>query len=393
MPLSDLKVRTAKPTQKAQKLYDERGLFLYITPAGSKCWRFKYSFQGKEKLLALGLYPDVNLAEARNKRDEARKQLAAGIDPSEHRKIAKKTQTESFEAVAREWFAKYSPTWKESNSSKLIGRLEKNAFPWLGSKPIKDITAPQVLEMLRLIEARGAVETARRVLNICNRIFKYAIATGRIQSDPTYSLTGVIPPAKTKHLAAQTNPKQFGALLRMIDTYEGSMIVRCALRLAPLVFVRPGELRTAQWSDINFETAEWRFIVSKTDTAHVVPLSRQSMAILQEIYPLTGQGRYVFPSARSSQRPMSDNAILAALRRIGVSKEEASGHGFRASARTLLDEVLGVRPDFIEHQLAHAVRDPNGRAYNRTAFLAERKKMMQNWADYIDRLKNSTDAR
>ncbi len=221
----------------------------------------------------------------------------------------------------------------------------------------------------------------------CGQVFRYAIATGRAERDPSQDLKGALPPVKGAHFAAQTTPESFSKLLKVIDGYEGTLIVRCALRLAPLVFVRPGELRNAEWADIDIDNAEWRYIVTKTDTPHIVPLSKQAIAILQELHPLTGSGRYLFPSARSINRPMSDNAILAALRRLGVSKEEATGHGFRATARTLLDEVLGVRPDFIEHQLAHAVRDPNGRAYNRTAYLPERKKMMQDWADYLDSIK------
>ena len=292
----------------------------------------------------------------------------------------------SFELVAREWFAKHSSNWVASHADKIIRRLERDIFPWLGAKPIAEITPPDLLTVLRRIESRGAIETAHRAMGNCGQVFRYAVATGLAERDPSQDLKGALPPVKGKHFAAQTNPQQFAQLLKIINSYEGTLTVRCALRLAPLVFVRPGELRHAEWDCIDFEKAEWCYIVTKTDTPHVVPLARQALAILQELHPLTGSGRYVFPSARSAQRPMSDNAILAALRRLGVSKEEATGHGFRATARTLLDEVLGVRPDFIEHQLAHAVRDPNGRAYNRTAYLSERKTMMQDWADYLDSL-------
>ncbi|MDA9271972.1 integrase arm-type DNA-binding domain-containing protein [bacterium] len=388
MALTDVKVRATKSQEKAFKLSDEKGLFLYVTTNGGKYWRFKYRYSGKEKLFALGVYPDVSLALAREKRDEARKLLASGIDPGEHRK-AMKTATidraaNSFELVAREWFAKHSPNWVSSHADKIIRRLERDIFPWLGAKPIAEITAPDLLAILMRIETRGAIETAHRAMGNCGQVFRYAIATGRAERDPSQDLKGALPPVKSKHFTAKTTPQSFAQLLRVIDGYEGTLIVRCALRLAPLVFVRPGELRKAEWVDIDFETAEWRFTVSKTETPHIVPLATQAVAILNEIYPLTGSGRYVFPSARSNQRPMSDNAILAALRRLGISKEDATGHGFRATARTLLDEELGVRPDFIEHQLAHAVRDPNGRAYNRTAYLPERKKMMQDWADYLD---------
>ena len=390
MSLTDPKVRTAKSKEKAYKLSDEKGLFLYVATNGSKYWRLKYRYQGKEKLLALGVYPDVSLALARDRRDDARKLLALDVDPSEHRKVMKTASADraanSFELVAREWFVKHSTNWVASHKDKIIRRLERDVFPWLGAKPVAEITSPDLLAVLRRIESRGAIETAHRAMGNCGQIFRYAVATGRAERDPSQDLKGSLPPVKSTHFAAQTNPQQFAQLLRVINSYEGTLIVRCALRLAPLVFVRPGELRHAEWASIDFDNAEWRYIVTKTDTPHVVPLSRQAIAILQELHPLTGSGRYVFPSSRSAQRPMSDNAILAALRRLGVSKEEATGHGFRATARTLLDEVLGVRPDFIEHQLAHAVRDPNGRAYNRTAHLPERRKMMQDWSDYLESL-------
>lgn len=388
MALTDVKVRTTKSREKAFKLSDEKGLFLYVTPNGSKYWRLKYRYQGKEKLLALGVYPDVSLAFAREQRDDARKLLASDIDPGEHRKVMKTATADraanSFELVAREWFVKHSSNWVVSHADKIIRRLERDVFPWLGAKPIAEITPPDLLSVLRRIESRGAIETAHRAMGNCGQVFRYAVATGRAERDPSQDLKGALPPVKGTHFAAQTNPQKFAQLLRAVNSYEGTLTVCCALRLAPLVFVRPGELRHAEWAAIDFENAEWRYIVTKTNTPHVVPLSRQALDILKELHPLTGSGRYVFPSARSAQRPMSDNAILAALRRLGISKEEATGHGFRATARTLLDEVLGVRPDFIEHQLAHAVRDPNGRAYNRTAYLPERKTMMQDWADYLD---------
>ena len=251
------------------------------------------------------------------------------------------------------------------------------------------VSASQLLAVVRRVEQRGALETAHRTLRNCGQVFRYAVATGRAEQDPSAAMRGALPPVKGGHFAALTEPKKIGPLLRVLDNYKGSLIVRYALRLAPLVFVRPGELRRAEWSDIGLDAAEWRFTVTKTDTSHLVPLSRQAVEILRELHPLTGQGRYVFPSARTPRgdRPMSDNAILGALRRLGIGKEEMTGHGFRAMARTILDEVLGFRPDFIEHQLAHAVRDPHGRAYNRTAHLPERRKMMQAWADYLDQLK------
>lgn len=392
MPLNAAKLRNIKITDKTQRLYDEKGLYLEVTPKGKTWWRFKYRFNDKEKRISLGVFSDVSLATAREKRDEARKLIANGIDPSEHRKAMKNVELErsanSFEVVVREWFLKHSSNWVKSHAEKIIQRFERDIFPWIGATPISEVTPPTLLSVIRRIEDRGALETAHRALSNCGQVFRYAIATGRAERDSSQDLKGALPPVKVKHFAAQTNPQRFGELLKIFDGYEGSLVVRCALRLAPLVFVRPGELRHAKWTDINFESEQWSYIVTKTETPHIVPLARQAINILQELYPLTGGDSFIFPSARSNTRPMSDNAILAALRRLGISKEEATGHGFRATARTLLDEVLGVRPDIIEHQLAHAVRDPNGRAYNRTAHLIERKKMMQDWADYLDLLKH-----
>ena len=393
MPLTNTSIRNAKPAEKAKKLFDSRGLYLEVAPSGGKWWRFKYRFGGKEKRLSLGVYPDVSLKDARDRRDEARKLLANEIDPSENRKAQKAAKVEragnSFEVVAREWFAKHSPNWVASHADRIISRLERDIFPWIGNSAIAEIAAAQLLEVIRRIEQRGALETAHRALGNCGQVFRYAVATGRAVRDPSGDLRGALPPVKSKHFAAVTEPDKVADLLKAIDGYEGTLTVRCALRLAPLIFVRPGELRHAQWKDINLDTAEWRYIVTKTDTQHIVPLSDQAVEILQDLKPLTENGRYVFPSARNPKgdKPMSDNAILAAMRSMGINKEEMSGHGFRAMARTILDEVLGFRPDYIEHQLAHAVRDPNGRAYNRTAHLPERRKMMQEWADYLDNLK------
>ena len=393
MALTDTTIRNAKPGDKPAKLFDERGLFLLVTPTGGKWWRLKYRHEGKEKLLSLGTYPDVSLKDARERRDSARKQLADGIDPSHSRKAQKALLQEraanSFEAVSREWYEKYSPNWVDAHGSRIIRRLERDIFPYLGSRPIAEITAPELLQVIRKIEARGALETAHRALGNCGQVFRYAVATGRATRDPSGDLRGALPPVKGEHFAAVTEPTQAAQILRAIGAYQGSAVVSCALRLAPLVFVRPGELRGAEWTEIDLEAAEWRIPAArmKMGTDHIVPLSTQAVAILREIHPLTGAGRYVFPSARTSTRPMSDNAILAAMRRMGIGKEEMSGHGFRAMARTILDEVLGARPDLIEHQLAHSVRDPNGRAYNRTAHLPERRKMMQQWADYLEQLR------
>lgn len=397
MPLTDTAIRTAKPQAKPYKLADGGGMYLEVAPSGGKWWRLKYRYEGKEKRLSLGTYPEVSLKDARERREEARRQLAAGIDPSAHRQATKAARAaenaNTFEVMGREWFAKHSSLWVDAHAKKVLGRLQNDIFPWLGGRPVTAITAPELLAALRRIEERGAIETSHRALQTCSHIFRYAIATGRADHNPATDLKGALPKAKKTHLAAMTDPKEIAGLLRAIDAYHGELVTRCALRLAPLVFVRPSELRTAEWTEFDLDAAEWNIPAAKMKMreAHLVPLSTQAIAILREIQPLTGSGRYVFPSARTRQRPMSDNAILSSLRRMGVAKDEMSGHGFRAMARTVLDEVLHVRPDYIEHQLAHAVRDPNGRAYNRTAHLAERRKMMQLWADYLDELKASID--
>ena len=274
-----------------------------------------------------------------------------------------------------------------NHGNRILRRLERDIFPWIGGRPIAEINAPELLAVIRRIENRGALETSHRALSNCGQVWRYAIATGRAERDLSADLRGALPPVKVEHFAAITDPKRAAELLRVIDGYQGTETVRYALRLAPLVFVRPGELRNAEWAHFDLDTAEWRYTVSMTQTDHIVPLSKQAVDILRDLHKLTGEGRYLFPSARSFKKPMSDNAILAALRRMGIAKDEMSGHGFRAMARTILDEVLGMRPDYIEHQLAHAVRDPNGRAYNRTAHLPERQHMMQQWADYLDKIK------
>jgi integrase len=395
MSLTDTAVRRAKAKKKPYKMFDSGGLFLLVMPSGGKWWRFKYRYAGKEKLLSLGVYPDITLKDARDRRDLERKKLTDKIDPAVNRAATKAAwagnQANSFEVVAREWIKEKSSTWSESNKSKTERRLEVDVFPWLGGRPIADIAAPDLLTVLRRTEARGAIDTAHRVLQTCGQIFRYAIVTGRAQRDPTADLRGALKSAKGGHFAAVTEPKAIGALLRALYSYQGSVITRCALRLAPLVFVRPGELRKAEWKEIDFEKAEWNIPAErmKMGVAHLVPLSRQSIEILNELRPLTGRGVYLFPSPLSDKRPISDNAILSAMRRMGIGKDEMTGHGFRAMARTVIDEVLHVRPDYIEHQLAHAVRDPNGRAYNRTAHLPERRKMMQKWADYLDKLRET----
>ncbi len=394
-PLSEVKVRTAKPMEKEYKLFDGDGLYLLITPTGGKLWRYKYRIgkkdDAKHKTLAFGAYPDVSLQDARKKRDDARKLLTGGIDPAVERKAQKQAaieEGETFEVVAREWHNKFKPRWKESHAERIMGRLERDIFPFIGKKPISHIKAREVLTVLQRIEGRGANELAHRAKALCSNVFCYAIATSRIEHDPTAGLKGALTPVSTINRAAIIDPAGVGQLLRAIDAYKGSFVVQCALKFAPLTFVRPGELRKAEWSEINLEAAEWNIpgIKMKMKEALLVPLSRQAIEILTAIKPLTGAGQYVFPG-RTAERPMSENAILVALRTMGYAKDEMSGHGFRAMARTLIDEKLQIRPDLIEHQLGHAVRDPLGRAYNRTQHLPERKKMMQTWADYLDSLK------
>jgi len=391
MKLTETAIRNAKPSEKSQKLSDGDGLHLEVTPKGGKWWRFRYQFDRKEKLISLGTYPEVSLKQARERRETARKQVADGIDPSEFRKAHQAARLDraanSFEAVAREWYAKMAPTWAENHGPRILRRLEVDLFPWIGDKPIAEVTAPQILACLRRIESRGANETAHRALQNCGQVMRYAVATGRAEGDPTSALRGALVPVTKKHFAAVTEPKEAAELLRTLDSYAGSFTVKSALRLAPLVFVRPGELGQALWADVDLEAGEWRYLVTKTKTDHIVPLATQAVEILKELKPLTGQSRYVFPSATTEVRCMSNNAILAAMRRMGIDTTIMTGHGFRAMARTILDEVLHVPVPLIEHQLAHAVRDANGTAYNRTKHLPERRKMMQQWADYLDQIK------
>jgi integrase len=386
-----MKVQKVKPKDKPFSLFDGGGLYLLVTPSGGKLWRFKYRFNNKEKKLAFGSYPEISLLDARRRRDDARRLLANSVDPVDVRKAQKQAnipETETFEVIAREWHTRFISTWTTGHAETIMSRLERDLFPWIGKYPIAAIKAPELLAVLRRVESRGALESAHRIRTICGQVFRYAVATGRAERDPAADLKGALPQPQEKHRAAITDPAEVGKLLRAIDGYQGSFIVKCALQIAPLVFVRPGELRHAEWAEIDFEKAQWNIPAGKMKMKepHLVPLSKQAIEILTELKKLTGSGRYVFPG-RTSQRPMSDNAILAALRNMGYPKEEMSGHGFRAMARTILDEVLQVRPDFVEHQLAHAVRDPNGRAYNRTAHLNERIKMMQMWADYLDGLR------
>ena len=373
------------------RLKDERGLYLEVRPEGGKWWRLRYWLNSKEGRLSLGTYPDVSLKMARERRDEARRLIAQGIDPSDARKAQKAVTVEdenTFERVAREWFAKFQPNWSASHGNRIMRRFELDVFPWLGSRPIREIEPQELLTVIQRIEGRGAVETAHRALQNCGQVFRYAVATGRAGRDPCGDLRGAIPPSKEKHHASIIEPKLIAPLLRNLDNYQGSFVVGCALRLAPLVFVRPGELRHAEWMEVNLEALEWRIPGHKMKMReqHIIPLSRQSITIIQELHPLTGHGRYLFPSERTLSRPMSENTVNGALRRMGYSKDEMTGHGFRSMASTLLNE-LGFNRDWIERQLAHAERDNIRAAYNFAQHLPERRKMMQAWADHLDALK------
>ncbi|MBT2179997.1 integrase arm-type DNA-binding domain-containing protein [Ralstonia pickettii] len=400
MPLTDTAIKNARPGAKPSKLYDADGLLLWVAPNGGKWWRLKYRLDGKEKMLSLGTYPEVSLREARERRDDARRQLAEGIDPSAHRKAAKSTRAEraanSFELVAREWHAKYASTWSASHGDRILRRMEANAFPWIGGRPTADLTPAEVLDVLRRLERRGTLETAHRLRDNIGQAMRYAVATGRAERDITADLRGALPPVQKQHFAAITEPAKVGELLRAIDGYTGTFPVTCALKLAPMLFQRPGELRQAEWPEFDLDGATWEIPAHRmkrtkqgkaSGAAHIVPLPTQAVAILRDLHAFTGDGRHVFPSVRTPSRPMSDNTLNAALRRLGYDNETMTGHGFRAMARTILDEVLAFPPAIIEAQLAHAVKDPLGRAYNRTAHLPQRREMMQRWADYLDEVK------
>ena len=389
--LNDTFLRNLK-SQEQTKFSDGGGLFIHLSPNGTKLWRMAYRFGGKQKLLSFGAYPAVSLKRARQLRDEAKEQLAAGIDPGAHKKAVKEAAAavnkSSFEVVAREWFEKNSPKWALSNSSRIIARLENDLFPSLGQMSVSEIKAPDILKAVQRIADRGTLDTAHRALQNCSQILRYAVATGRAEQDVAAFLRGALPPAQGKHYPTITEPRKIGELLRAIDGYEGYFPVACALKLMPLVFVRPGELRLAEWAEFDFGVNEWRIPKNrmKMDEQHIVPLSRQTLAVLEALKPHTGHGRYLFPSIRTDQRAMSDNTINAALRRLGYAKEEMTGHGFRAMASTLLNEQ-GWNRDAIERQLAHGERNPIRAAYNYAEYLPERRKMMQAWADYLVQFK------
>lgn len=398
MPLTDTAIRKAKSSAKPARMFDAGGLYLQVSPAGAKLWRLKYRFHGKEKLLALGAYPDVSLASARQKRDEARTLLADGTDPSEQRKAAKASRAglaaNTFEVIGREWYDKIAPTLATTTKEKIIRRLEVDAFPLIGNRPIASLGAADLIRVIERIEKRGSVDIARRVHNYIGRVFRYAVGRGLATRDPSrdIELKDILPPADVQHHASVTDPKEVGGLLRAIEGFTGAFTTRCALRLAALVFVRPGELRHAEWTEFDLDKAEWRIPAGKMKMKeqHIVPLSAQAIAVLREIQSLTGRGRYVFPSERGDGRPMSENTINAALRRLGYAKGEATGHGFRSMASTLLHE-LGLPHAVIERQLAHGERNKVSAAYNFAEHLPERRKMMQTWADYLDKLKTGAD--
>lgn len=399
MALTDTFVKQVKWTGRASgdKHSDGGGMYLHVKSAG-KYWRMDYRYLGKQKTLALGVYPAVTLAKARKRREEARELLADGADPSQAKQDAHQTKlaeaANTFEVVARDWLEKTSANRAEVTQGKVRTWLEKDVFPHIGQMPMRNIGPRDVLEkVVRRMEARGALDTAHRIKQLCGQVFRYAVVTGSAERDVTADLKDALKAKTKEHHAALTEPKDVGKLLRAIYDYSGHPTTVAALKLAPMVFVRPGELRTAEWAEIDLEAAEWRIPGSKMKMKadHIVPLCKQAIEVLKGIYPLTGGCKYVFPSIRTGQRPMSENTINGALRGMGYANDVHTGHGFRATARTLMDEVLEMRVDLIEHQLAHMVKDPNGRAYNRTAHLPARGKMMQEWADYLDKLRQGAD--
>ena len=392
--LTAVAARNAKPKDRPFRLAAGSGLYLEVMPNGSKYWRMKYRVHGREKRLALGVFPTVNLESARSAGLRAREAVRAGNDPSAQKKVdrarAKVAAANTFEAVAREWLDKQKLRLAAATWKKVSWMFETLAFPWIGSRPIADIEAPELLDTLRRLEGQGKLETAQRLKQVCGQVFRYAIATSRAQRDIAADLRGAIATPKTVHHASITEPAKIGELLRAIHGFTGGFVTACALKLAPLVFVRPGELRRAEWAEIDLDAAEWRIPGKKMKmgTVHIVPLSPQSVAILRDLQPLTGAGRYVFPSIRDLRTPMSENTVNAALRRLGYEAGEMTGHGFRSMASTLLNEQ-GWNRDAIERQLAHGERNSIRAAYNYAKYLPERRKMMQAWSDYLDGLRAS----
>lgn len=391
--LTDTKLRALKAKPDVYRVADGNGLAIEVRPTGSKLWRYRYRYAGKASMVTLGEYPAVTLADARAERDRMRALVKGGANPAHvaraERAIKVERANTTFGAIGLELLAKRAKEGLTPGSVKRERRLIEKDLSSIADLPITDVSAPILLAALRKLEQRGIIETAHRARAHAGRVFRYAIATGRAEANPADSLAGALEQPQTKHFSSITDPEQIGDLLRALWAYQGAAVTQAALKLAPMLFVRPGELRQAKWADIDLRAAEWRYTTSKTKTPHIVPLSSQAVAVLQHLWPLTKRSDFVFPGVRSSERPMSENTVNAALRNLGFDGEMIVGHGFRAMARTVLDEVLGFRPDYIEHQLAHAVRDPLGRAYNRTAHLPERKKMMQAWADYLDGLRTA----
>jgi integrase len=400
MALTDTAARNAAPKASPYRLGDSAGMYLEVQPAGSKYWRLRYRFAGKQKTLALGVYPETTLKQARERRDDARQLLGQGIDPGAARKAQKQAQqtgaANSFEVVAREWWAKFAPTLSESHAARNLRRLEKHTFPYIGTCPVADLAPADVLNVLQRIEKTGHIETAHRVRVLVGQVMRFAVSTGRAQRDVAADLRDALPPAQVKHHAAVTEPVALGALLRTIDGYNGTATVNAALRLAPLLFQRPGELRQAEWTEFDLDAAMWTVPAERMKRKkagkengpdHLVPLSRQAVEILRGLYLLTGRGRFVFPSLRGGDRCMSDMAMSAAFKRMGYTADEALPHGWRATARTLAVEALGIPAEVVELQLSHEVRDSLGRAYNRTQWLDARRELMQKWGDYLDQLK------
>lgn len=396
MALTDIQIRNARPEAKQYKLSAGKGLYLIVAPNGGKWWRVRYRFDGKQKELSAGTYPDVTLKAASIKRDDIRRMVADGLDPLYERKIdklSKRSNSEnSFEAVTREWHQKLKANWSKDHAERTLTRFEKDVFPWIGSREANQINAPELLAVLRRVESRGALDTAHRIHQQTSQVFRYAIATGRAERDPASDLKGALPPVRVKHHSSITEPQQVGGLMRSLQNYSGSFVTGCALRLAPLVFVRPGELRQAEWKEFDLDNAEWRIPGDKMKMGvlHIIPLSKQALAILNDLKPLTGSGKYLFPSNRTKTRPMSDNTLNAALRRLGYTKEEMTAHGFRSMASTILNEQ-GWNTDAIERQLAHSEKNGVRAAYNYAEYLPERKRMMQSWSDYLDGLAIGAD--
>jgi integrase len=392
-PLIDTQIKSLKPKEKAYKVADGGGLYLLVTPSGSKLWRLDYRFAGKRRTLALGQYPYISLSEARQKREEVKHDLFHGIDPSLKKKAQRQALGDTFGAIAREWFERMKATWSQGHTEKTKGRLDRWLLPWLDDVPIRQVTAPLILECARRAESAGKIESAHRVIQLAGQIIRYAMATGRAESDPTPALRGALSPAPERHYPAPTTPDALAEVVKAIWSYEGSPVVRATLQVLALTFQRPGEVRHMKWAELDLEAGEWRFTTSKTKQEHLVPIAKQVMEVIQGIRPLTGATPWVFASLTRRGRPISNMTMNRALQTMGFdTKSEITSHGFRAAARTLLHEKLGFAPPVIEHQLAHKVPDPLGEAYNRTRFLNDRKAMMQVWADYLDRLRTGEEA-